>query len=150
MSVRIVAALLIILIGSAFSEDVRSRIWSCRIVSWLEREELIESQSVLWYNLTLTKGKILLLKFVKKSKRMAEWSEERSSFKVRFWIKIIFVKNSRWRDYIIDYITAACSAVSVCWYAVISNEEVSIVKSFFQCYTSSTHFCTVNVSMFGA
>ena len=85
-SERIVAALLIILIGSVFSEDVRSRIWSCRIVSWLEREKLIESKSALWYNLTLMGGKILLLKFVKKPKRMAEWSEERSLFKVRFWM----------------------------------------------------------------
>ena len=86
VSVRIVAALLIMLIGSAFSEDIRSRTWSCRIVSWLEWEELIESQSALWYNLTLMGDKIYLLKFVKKSKRIAVWSEVRSLFKVRFWI----------------------------------------------------------------
>ena len=147
MSVRIVAVLLIILMESVFLDDVRSRIWSCRIVGWLERKELIESQSSLWYNLTLMEGKILLLKFVKKSKRIAEWSEERSLFKVRFWM---LLKNSRWRDYIIDYITTTCSAVSVCWYIVISNEEISVVKRFFQCYTPSTHFCIVKVSMFGA
>ena len=84
--VRIVAALLIILIGSAFSEDKRSRIWSWRIVSWLEREELMESQSSLWYSLTLIGGIIYLFQFIRKSNRMAEWSEERSLFRDKFWI----------------------------------------------------------------
>ena len=85
-SVRIVAALLIILIGSAFSEDKRSRIWSWRIVSWLEREELMESQSALWYSLTLIGRITNLFKFVRKSNRMAEWSEERSLFTDKIWI----------------------------------------------------------------
>ena len=31
-------------------------------------------------------GIIDFFKFVKKSKRMVEWSEERSLFRVRFWI----------------------------------------------------------------
>ena len=85
-SVRIVAALLIILIGSAFSEDKRSRIWSWRIVSWLEREELMESQSALWYSLTLIGRITNLFKFVRKSNRMAEWSEERSLLTDKIWI----------------------------------------------------------------
>ena len=29
--------------------------------------------------------------------------------------------------YIIDYVTSVCSAVSVCGFAVISNEEISII-----------------------
>ena len=43
VSERIVAALLIMLIGSAFSEEIRFRIYPCRIVKCLESEELIES-----------------------------------------------------------------------------------------------------------
>ena len=86
MSVGIVAALLLILVGSVLSEDIRFRICSCRIVRCLESEELIESQLALWYNLTLIGGSTDLLRFVEKSKKIAEWSEERSLFRVRFWI----------------------------------------------------------------
>ena len=43
VSERIVAALFIMLIGSAFSEEIRLRICSWRIVKCLESEELIES-----------------------------------------------------------------------------------------------------------
>ena len=47
VSVGIVAALLLILVGSVLSEDIRFRICSCRIVRCLESEELIESQLAL-------------------------------------------------------------------------------------------------------
>ena len=86
VSERIVAALFIMLIGSAFFEVIRLRIWSWRIVRWLASEEWIESQSALWYNFTLMKGRIVLLRLVEKSKRIAEWSEKRSLFRVRFCI----------------------------------------------------------------
>ena len=79
------AAELIMLIGSALLEDIRFRISYC-IVSCLESEELTESQSALWYSLTLMGASIDLLRSVEKSKRIAKWSEERSLFKVRFWI----------------------------------------------------------------
>ena len=38
-----------------------------------------------------------------------------------------FIENSRRRDYIIDYITFVCSAVSMGRIAVISNKEISII-----------------------
>ena len=82
-SVKIVAALFIMLIGSALSEDTKFRICSCRIVSCLESRELIKTQSALWYSLTLMGGSIGLLRFVEKLELIAEWS---SLFKVRFWI----------------------------------------------------------------
>ena len=86
VSERIEAALFIMLIGSAFSEVIRLRICSWRIVKWLASEVLIESQSALWYSFTLIEGSTDLMILVEKSKRIAEWSEERSLFRVRFWI----------------------------------------------------------------
>ena len=76
--------MLIMLIGWGLSEDKRLRIWSCRIASCLESDESIES--ALWYNLTLIGSGVDLLTSVEKSNRMAEWSEERLLFRVRFWI----------------------------------------------------------------
>ena len=76
VSQRIVAALLIMLIGSAFLEETRLRICSWRIVKCLESEELIESQSALWYSLPLMDGSTDLLRLVEKSKRIAEWPKE--------------------------------------------------------------------------
>ena len=63
-SVRMEAALLIMLIGSGLSEDIRLRIWSCRICSRLEHDELIVSRSALWYNLNLIGRGVDMLKFV--------------------------------------------------------------------------------------
>ena len=80
VSKRIEAALFIMLIGSVFSEVMRLRICSWRIIRWLASEELIESQSALWYSLTLMEGSTDLLRLVEKSERIAEWSEEISWF----------------------------------------------------------------------
>ena len=66
VSERIVAALLTMLIGSAFLEEIRLKICSCRIVKCLESKELIEFQSALWYSLTLMEGSIDLLRLVEK------------------------------------------------------------------------------------
>ena len=70
--VWMVAALLTILIRSELSEDIRLRIWSCRIASCLESDELIEFQLPLQYNLILMGGRVDLLMFVEKSNRIAE------------------------------------------------------------------------------
>ena len=43
-----VAAVLIMLIGSGLSEDIRLRNWLGRITSCLESNDLIESQPVTW------------------------------------------------------------------------------------------------------
>ena len=67
-------------------ESPTLKIWSCKITSCLEIDELTDSQSALWYNLTLMECGVDLSMFVEKSNRMAEWSEERSLFKGRFWI----------------------------------------------------------------
>ena len=47
-SVRIVAALLIILIESGLSKEIWLRIWSCRTVSGLECEELVDITDITW------------------------------------------------------------------------------------------------------
>ena len=47
VSVRTLAALLIMLIESGSFESNRLEIWSWRVANWLEREELIESQLAL-------------------------------------------------------------------------------------------------------
>ena len=86
VSEGIEAALFIMLILSAFSEQRKLWICSWRIVKCLESEELIESQSALWYNLTLIEGSTDLLRLVEKFKWIAKWLEERSLLRVRFWI----------------------------------------------------------------
>ena len=48
VSVRMLTALLMMLIGSVFSYLVRVEIWYWRVANWLEREELTESQLALW------------------------------------------------------------------------------------------------------
>ena len=76
VSERIVAALLTMLIGSAFLEEIRLKICSCRIVKCLESKELIEFQSALWYSLTLMEGSIDLLRLVEKdelARHAAAW-----------------------------------------------------------------------------
>ena len=45
---RMMAALSMMLIGSGLSTLIRLEIWSCKIASWLEKEELIESPLALW------------------------------------------------------------------------------------------------------
>ena len=67
-SVKMMATLLMMPIGSGLSAKIRLRIWSCRIANCLERVELIESQSALWYSLTLIGSGIDLLMLVKKIK----------------------------------------------------------------------------------
>ena len=85
-SVGMMAALLMMLIGSELLDEIRLRICSYKKANCLAREEeLTESQSGLWYDLTLI-GSGVDLMLVEKWNTMAEWSEERSLFTVRFWM----------------------------------------------------------------
>ena len=70
---------MMMLIGSSHEKSLDEE---CIIANCLEREELIESQSV---SLALIGSGIEFLILVEKSQWMAEWSKERSLFRVRFW-----------------------------------------------------------------